>query len=65
MAPLARARRSGIVQPALWIKRLAPDTSGINIAIKAASSAGGGRVLFPPGTYLTGCFELLSNVQLE
>jgi polygalacturonase len=42
----------------------APDTSAISIAIKAASS-GGGRVLFPPGTYLTGCFELLSNVQLE
>lgn len=41
------------------------DTSAISIAIKAASSAGGGRVLFPPGTYLTGTFELLSNVQLE
>jgi len=40
------------------------DTSAISIAIKAASS-GGGRVLFPPATYLTGCFELLSNVQLE
>ena len=40
------------------------DTSVISIAIKAASS-GGGRVLFPLGTYLTGCFELLSNVQLE
>jgi polygalacturonase len=33
--------------------------------MKAASSAGGGRVLFPPGTYLTGTFELLSNVQVE
>ena len=41
------------------------DTSAISIAIKAASSAGGGRMLFPPGTYLTGTFELLSNVQLE
>jgi len=41
------------------------DTSAISVAIKAASSAGGGRVLFPPGTYLTGTFELLSNVQLE
>src|SRR5579864_1641818 len=41
------------------------DTSAISIAIKAASSAGGGRVLFPPGTYLAGTFKLLSNVQLE
>src|SRR5579864_5939326 len=41
------------------------DTSAISIAIKAASSVGSGRVLFPPGTYLTGTFELLSNVQLE
>jgi Pectate lyase superfamily protein len=39
------------------------DTSAIGFAIKAASSADGGRVLFPPGTYLTGTFELLSNVQ--
>jgi Pectate lyase superfamily protein len=41
------------------------DTSAIGIAIKTASSAGGGRVLFPPGTYLTGTFELVSSVQLE
>jgi hypothetical protein len=41
------------------------DTPAISAAIKAASGAGGGRVVFPPGTYLTGTFELLSNVQLE
>ena len=41
------------------------DTAAIAKAIRAASSAGGGRVLFPPGTYLSGTFELLSNVTLD
>jgi hypothetical protein len=41
------------------------DTSAIAKAIHAASGAGGGTVVFPPGVYLTGTFELLSNVTLE
>jgi hypothetical protein len=41
------------------------DTGGIAKAIRAASGAGGGRVLFPPGVYLSGTFELLSNVTID
>jgi Pectate lyase superfamily protein len=41
------------------------DTAGIAKAIRAASGAGGGRVVFPPGVYLSGTFELLSNVTLD
>lgn len=41
------------------------DTEAISKAIRAANAAGGGRVVFPPGVYLTGTFELLSNVTLD
>lgn len=41
------------------------DTAAIAKAVHAASAAGGGKVVFPPGVYLTGTFELLSNVTLE
>ena len=41
------------------------DTQAIQRAIRAASRAGGGIVLFHPGTYLAGTFELLSNVTLD
>ncbi len=41
------------------------DTAAIAKAIRAANAAGGGHVIFPPGIYLTGTFELLSNVTLD
>ena len=41
------------------------DTRSIQRAIQNAHAAGGGRVLFPPGTYVSGTIELLSNVTLE
>ncbi len=41
------------------------DTAAITKAIRAASTGGGGSVLFPSGTYRTGTFELLSNVTLD
>ena len=41
------------------------DTAAISKTVRAASGAGGGRVLFPPGIYVTGTFELLSNVALD
>lgn len=41
------------------------DTSAISSAISAAAKSGGGTVLFPPGIYLTGTFELRSNITLE
>jgi Pectate lyase superfamily protein/Glycosyl hydrolases family 28 len=41
------------------------DTSAIDKAIKACATAGGGTVLFPPGQYLTGTFELHSHVTLN
>lgn len=41
------------------------DTEAISKAIRAAHAAGGGRVVFLPGVYLTGTFELLGNVTLD
>ncbi|WP_164716584.1 glycosyl hydrolase family 28-related protein [Paenibacillus whitsoniae] len=40
------------------------DTSAINSAITAANAAGGGKVVFPSGTYLSRSIHLKSNVQL-
>ena len=40
------------------------DTSAINEAIEACSKSGGGKVLFPPGRYLTGTVRLQSHVTL-
>ena len=39
-------------------------TQAINKAISAANKAGGGRVVVPPGTFLTGAIYLKSNVNL-
>ena len=41
------------------------DTAAIQAAIRAANQAGGGTVTFLPGTYISGTFELLSNVTLD
>jgi len=41
------------------------DTAAIAKAIAAANAAGGGTVLFPAGTYISGTLELLSNVTLD
>jgi hypothetical protein len=38
------------------------DTKAINQAVRACSGAGGCTLVFPPGEYVTGTFELLSNV---
>jgi polygalacturonase len=40
------------------------DTKGINNAIAACVKAGGGTVLVPPGTFVTGTFRLFSNINL-
>lgn len=41
------------------------NTKAISQAIKACSDKGGGAVSFPSGTYLSGSFEILSNVTLN
>lgn len=41
------------------------DTKAIQHAVDACGVAGGGRVLCPPGTYLTGSLELKDNVELH
>ncbi len=41
------------------------DTGAIQRAIEACSDAGGGRVLFPPGRYLSGSLRLRSGVELH
>jgi len=41
------------------------DTRAIQSAIDACTSAGGGRVYCPPGTYLTGSLVLKDNVELH
>jgi len=43
----------------------APDTAAIQAAIDACGQAGGGRVLFPPGTCLSGTLRLRSGVELH
>jgi polygalacturonase len=40
------------------------DTKGINNAIAACVKAGGGTVLIPAGTFVTGTFQLYSNINL-
>ena len=42
-----------------------PATDAIQAAIKACSDAGGGRVVVPPGVFLTGAVHLESNVNLH
>jgi len=41
------------------------ETASIAKAIAAGHNAGGGTVYFPPGTYVSGTLELLSNVTLD
>ncbi len=41
------------------------DRNSINRAVEAAASAGGGTVVFPAGTYLTGSIRLRSNITLQ
>ncbi len=41
------------------------DTAAIQKAVDAAHDAGGGSVVFPPGTYLTGTIYLKSRVRLH
>lgn len=41
------------------------DGPAIAAAIAACNEAGGGQVLFPPGTYLTGPIRLCSNLELH
>src|SRR3954467_213401 len=40
------------------------DTVGLNKAIEACATGGGGEGLFPPGRYLTGTIHLKSNFTL-
>ena len=42
-----------------------PDTAAIQAAIDACGAAGGGRVLFPVGTCLSGTVRLRSGVELH
>lgn len=44
---------------------IAMNTTAINAAIISCHSKGGGTVYFPSGTFLTGSFEILSNVTLN
>lgn len=41
------------------------NTKAIQLAIDAAAAVGGGRVIIPPGKYLTGGIELRDNIILE
>lgn len=43
----------------------ADDTDSINRTIEACAEAGGGKVVFPPGKYLSGTIHLKSNVALK
>lgn len=41
------------------------NTAAINKAIKTCGESGGGTVIIPPGKYLSGPIELMSNVTLH
>jgi hypothetical protein len=41
------------------------NTEAIQKAVRALHAQGGGRVIFPPGTYMSGTVELLSGVVLH
>jgi len=41
------------------------DTEAISKAIRSCAASGGGTVHFPAGTYVTGTFELVSNITLQ
>lgn len=41
------------------------DSPAINAAIEAAEAAGGGRVVLPAGTYLSGSIRLKDNIELH
>jgi len=41
------------------------DTPAISRAINACRQAGGGRVVFPAGIYVTGTFEMFSDMTLD
>ena len=43
----------------------APATEAVRAAVEAAHAAGGGRVVVPPGVFLTGPVHLRSNVELH
>lgn len=44
---------------------VALDTDAISKAILTCAEAGGGTVVFHPGTYVTGTVELMSNITLQ
>ena len=41
------------------------DTAAINSAVEKCHASGGGRVIVPPGKYLTGTIQLQSHVTLD
>jgi hypothetical protein len=41
------------------------DTEAISKAVRTCAEAGGGTVVFSPGSYVTGTFEILSNITLQ
>ena len=46
-------------------QRQHPGQSAINQAIPAAAATGGGTILVPAGTYLSGSIHLNNNINLD
>jgi hypothetical protein len=66
-APAAPGKGLRLWEPAAFGAKAdgaALDTAALNAAIDACHAAGGGLVYLAPGTYLTGCVVLKSNVTL-
>jgi polygalacturonase len=70
--PLAAAAQETAPQPTFDVRRYGAtgdgktlDTDAVNRAIEAASTAGGGTVIFPQGTYLCFSIHLKSQVHLQ
>lgn len=64
-APMFPARRFDITEFGARGDGATLNTRAIAAAIAACTTAGGGRVIVPPGRFLTGAIELKSNVDLH
>jgi len=63
--PVASSAAYNIVDFGAVNDGLTVNTVAINKAIAACSADGGGKVIVPPGTFLSGTITLLSNVELH
>ncbi|HEV2447369.1 MAG TPA: glycoside hydrolase family 28 protein [Candidatus Sulfopaludibacter sp.] len=65
LAPLHAASVFNVIDFGAHRDASAPSTNAFRAAIQAAKAAGGGTVYVPPGNYVSGPIELVSNLVLQ